>query len=275
MKNLVFKMFLAIFSVGFFVGCGNNAQSASEDELAKIKQKGVITVGVFSDKPPFGFVNDKGENDGFDVYVARELAKSLLGDASKVKFELVEAASRVEFLKSGKVDLIMANFTKTPEREEVVDFATPYMKVALGVVSKGGDIKDVTDLKGKKLIVNKGTTADFYFTKNHPDIELVKFDQNTEAFLALKDGRGDALAHDNLLLFAWAKENPDFVVAISKLGNEDVIAPAVKKGNKTLLEWVNAEIAKLNENGFMQEAYTKTLAPIYGEDQLKSVLFVK
>ena len=144
-------MFLAIFSVGFFVGCGNNAQSASEDELAKIKQKGVITVGVFSDKPPFGFVNDKGENDGFDVYVARELAKSLLGDASKVKFELVEAASRVEFLKSGKVDLIMANFTKTPEREEVVDFATPYMKVALGVVSKGGDIKDVTDLKGKKI----------------------------------------------------------------------------------------------------------------------------
>ena len=125
------------------------------------------------------------------------------------------------------------------------------------------------------MIVNKGTTADFYFTKNHPDIELVKFDQNTEAFLALKDGRGDALAHDNLLLFAWAKENPDFVVAISKLGNEDVIAPAVKKGNKTLLEWVNAEIAKLNENGFMQEAYTKTLAPIYGEDQLKSVLFVK
>lgn len=275
MKNLIFKIFLAIFVAGIFAGCENNTQSTSEDRLAKIKQKGVITIGVFSDKPPFGFVNDKGENDGFDVYVARELAKSLLGDASKVKFELVEAASRVEFLKSGKVDLIMANFTKTPERAEVVDFATPYMKVALGIVSKEGAIKDVADLKGKKLIVNKGTTADFYFTKNHPEIELVKFDQNTEAFLALKDGRGDAPAHDNLLLFAWAKENPNFAVAISKLGNEDVIAPAVKKGDKALLEWVNLEIKKLNENGFMKEAYTKTLAPIYGEDQLQSVLFVK
>ncbi|MBX7490153.1 cysteine ABC transporter substrate-binding protein [Helicobacter turcicus] len=274
MKNLIFKMFLAVFAVGIFTGCGNS-ESSSVDGLTAIQQKGVITVGVFSDKPPFGFVNDKGENDGFDVYIARQIAKDLLGDASKVKFELVEAASRVEFLKSGKVDLIMANFTKTPERAEVVDFATPYMKVALGVVSKGGVIKDIADLKGKKLIVNKGTTADFYFTKNHPEIDLIKFDQNTEAFLALKDGRGDALAHDNLLLFAWAKENLDFVVAIGKLGNEDVIAPAVKKGDKTLLEWVNQEIAKLNENGFMQEAYTKTLAPIYGEDQLKSVLFVK
>lgn len=275
MKNLIFKVFLAIFVVGAFMGCGSNSQSSSEDGLAAIKEKGMITVGVFSDKPPFGFINAKGENDGFDVFVAKELAKNLLGDANKVKFELVEAASRVEFLKSGKVDLIMANFTKTPERAEIVDFATPYMKVALGVVSKNGAIKDITDLKGGKLIVNKGTTADFYFTKNHPDIELIKFDQNTEAFLALKDGRGDALAHDNLLLFAWTKENPEFVVAISKLGNEDVIAPAVKKGNKALLEWVNTEIARFNENGFMKDAYIRTLAPIYGEDQLESVLFIK
>ncbi|TLD80594.1 transporter substrate-binding domain-containing protein [Helicobacter sp. MIT 11-5569] len=275
MKNLIFKAFLAVFAIGVFAGCGNSAQTSSEDGLSAIKQKGVITIGVFSDKPPFGFVNDKGENDGFDVYLAREMAKDLLGDASKVKFELVEAASRVEFLKSGKVDVIMANFTKTPERAEVVDFAAPYMKVALGVVSKDGAIKDIADLKGKKLIVNKGTTADFYFTKNHPEIELLKFDQNTEAFLALKDGRGDALAHDNLLLFAWVKENPDFVVTIGKLGDEDVIAPAVKKGNIALLEWINQEITKLNENGLMEEAYTKTLAPIYGEDQLKAVLFVK
>lgn len=198
-----------------------------------------------------------------------------MGDSSKVKFELVEAASRVEFLKSGKVDVIMANFTQTKEREEMVDFATPYMKVALGVVSKNGEIKNIEDLKGKKLIINKGTTADFYFSKNHPDIELLKYDQNTEAFLALKDNRGVALAHDNLLVFAWAQENPGFEVGIGKLGDEDVIAPAVKKGDKELLEWLNQEIKTLNENGFMQEAYTKTLAPIYGEDQREAVLIAK
>src|SRR5690606_39651104 len=69
------------------------------------------------------------------------------------------------------------------ERAEQVDFANPYMKVAIGVAaSKDSDIKSVEDLKGKKLIVNKGTTAETYFTANHPEIELVKYDQNTEAF---------------------------------------------------------------------------------------------
>lgn len=273
MKKIFLIVMLGFLGLGL-VGCGETQQNAS-NSLEAIKQKGVITIGVFSDKPPFGFINKEGGNDGFDVLVSRQIAKDLLGDSSKVKFELVEAASRVEFLKSGKVDVIMANFTKTPEREAVVDFASPYMKVALGVVSKDGAIKSIEDLKGKKLIVNKGTTADFYFSKNHPEIELLKYDQNTETFLALKDGRGDALAHDNLLVFAWAKENPGFEVGITKLGNEDVIAPAVKKGDKELLEWLNKEIDTLNKNGFMKEAYQETLAPIYGEDNLNSVLFVE
>lgn len=277
MSKLLIQVFLTLFVVGFgFVGCGSESgKSVDSTSLEAIQQKGVLTIGVFSDKPPFGYVNDKGENDGFDVYISKQLAKNLLGDEKKVKFELVEAASRVEFLKSGKVDIIMANFTKTKERAEVVDFAEAYMKVALGVVSKDGSIKAVEDLNNKTLIVNKGTTADAYFTKNYPEIKLLKFDQNTEAFLALKDGRGDALAHDNLLVFAWAKENPEFGVGIAKLGAEDVIAPAVQKGNKELLDWLNKEIQTLNTNGFMQEAYTKTLAPIYGEDKINDVLFVK
>ncbi|WP_300706337.1 MULTISPECIES: cysteine ABC transporter substrate-binding protein [Helicobacter] len=274
--NKFSKLFLTFAFGALLVGCGNSTSTEkASNGLESIKQKGIVTIGVFSDKPPFGFVNDKGENDGFDVAISRQIAKDLLGDANKVKFELVEAASRVEFLKSGKVDVIMANFTQTKERAEVVDFATPYMKVALGVVSKDGAIQSIEDLKGKKLIINKGTTADFYFTKNHPEIELLKYDQNTEAFLALKDGRGVALAHDNLLVFAWAKENPEFKVGIGKLGDEDVIAPAVKKGDKELLEWLNSEIKTLNENGFMKEAYNKTLAPIYGENQIESVLFTK
>ncbi|PZT49119.1 ABC transporter substrate-binding protein [Helicobacter valdiviensis] len=273
MRKLILSFILVLLGI-VFVGCGNNNQE-NKNSLENIKQKGVVTIGVFSDKPPFGFVNKEGKNDGFDVYIAKRIAKDLLGDESKVKFELVEAASRVEFLKSSKVDIIMANFTKTKEREQVVDFATPYMKVALGVVSKDGSIQDVKDLAGKKLIVNKGTTADFYFSKNHPEIELLKYDQNTEAFLALKDGRGVALAHDNLLVYAWAKENEGYSVGISKLGAEDVIAPAVKKGDKELLDWLNKELQTLNENGFMQEAYQKTLAPIYGEDKASSVLFTK
>ncbi|WP_304371267.1 transporter substrate-binding domain-containing protein, partial [uncultured Helicobacter sp.] len=198
------KWLLAAISVIFIVGlssCGESTtQEQVQDTIEQIKQRGVVRIGVFGDKPPFGFVNKDGKNDGFDVYIAKRIAKDLLGDENKVEFILTEAASRVEFLRANKVDIIMANFTKTPERERVVDFAKPYMKVSLGVVSPDGKIQSIDDLKDKKLIVNKGTTADVFFTKNYPDITLLKYEQNTEAFLALKDKRGDALVHDNTLV---------------------------------------------------------------------------
>ena len=264
MKKLLFS-FLAIFAAVFLMDQANIC-AAETDALAKIKKRGYVRVGVFSDKPPFGYVDKEGKNQGYDIYFAKRIAKDLLGDESKVKFELVEAASRVEVLVSDKVDITLANFTKTPERARVVDFALPYMKVSLGVVSPDSAvIKSVDELKGKKLIVNKGTTADAYFTKNHPDIELVKYDQNTETFAALVDKRGAALAHDNALLFAWAKENPGFTVGIEALGEIDVIAPAVKKRNKALLEWLNNEIIELGKENFFHENYDATLKPIYGD----------
>ena len=264
MRKLLFS-FLATFAAVFLTGQAN-LQAAEADALAKIKERGYVRVGVFSDKPPFGYVDKEGKNQGYDIYFAKRIAKDLLGDESKVKFELVEAAGRVEVLVADKVDITLANFTKTPERARVVDFALPYMKVSLGVVSPDGAvIKSVDELKGKKLIVNKGTTADAYFTKNHPDIELIKYDQNTETFAALVDKRGVALAHDNALLFAWAKENPGFTVGIEALGDVDVIAPAVKKGNKALLEWLNNEIIELGKENFFHKDYDVTLKPIYGD----------
>ncbi|MBF7046207.1 cysteine ABC transporter substrate-binding protein [Campylobacter volucris] len=262
MKKILFISFLMAL---FFSACSND--KASENSIERIKQQGVVRIGVFGDKPPFGYLDAQGVNQGYDVYFAKRIAKELLGDENKVQFVLVEAANRVEFLQSNKVDIILANFTKTPERAEVVDFALPYMKVALGVVApKDSSIKSVEDLKDKTLILNKGTTADAYFTKNMPEIKTIKFDQNTETFAALLGKRGDALSHDNALLFAWAKENPDFEVVIKELGNHDVIAPAVKKGDKEMLNFLNELIVKLGKEQFFHKAYDETLKPFFSDD---------
>lgn len=244
-----------------------NPEKVAESAMTKIKKEGTIRIGVFGDKPPFGYVDSEGKNAGYDVVFAKRIAKELLGDENKVTFILVEAANRVEFLKSNKVDVILANFTQTPERAEQVDFALPYMKVALGLaVPKNSNIASVDDLKGKTLIVNKGTTADAYFTKNHPDIALLKFDQNTETFAALKDKRGAALSHDNTLLFAWVKDNPEFKVAIASLGSQDVIAPAVAKGNVELKNFIDDLIKKLSEEQFFHKAFDETLKPAFSSD---------
>ncbi|EAL8715169.1 cysteine ABC transporter substrate-binding protein [Campylobacter upsaliensis] len=264
MRKILLSIFTAFVAV-FLAAC--DSSESGVNSIERIKNAGVVKIGVFGDKPPFGYVDEKGANQGYDIIFAKRIAKELLGDENKVEFVLVEAANRVEFLKSNKVDIILANFTQTPERAEQVDFALPYMKVALGVVvPKDSEIKSVEDLKDKTLILNKGTTADAYFTKNHADIKTLKFDQNTETFAALMDKRGDALAHDNTLLFAWVKERPDYKVVIKELGNQDVIAPAVKKGDKELKEFIDNLIISLAAEQFFHKAYDESLKAHFGAD---------
>ena len=238
----------------------------SKNSVDEIKEKGKVRIGVFSDKAPFGYLDSNGKNQGFDIVIAKRLTKELLGDENKVDFVLLEPANRVEYLETNKVDIVLANFTVTPERKQKVDFAHPYMKVAIGVVSpEKSPIKSVAELKDKKLIVTKGTTAEVYFTKKHPEVDLLSFDHISESFAALKDGRGVGFSQDNTLLFAWAKQNPGFVVAIDSLGSQDTIAPAVKKGNTVLLNWINQTLEKLGKENFIHKAYDETLKPIYGD----------
>ena len=256
--------------VGSLTACstekGNNS-ATSFRTVDEIKESGKIVIGVFSDKAPFGYVDENGDVQGYDVYFGKRLAKDLLGSEDDVEFTYVEAASRVEYLQSAKVDVILANFTVTDDRAEKVDFALPYMKVALGVVSPDDAlITDVKDLEGKKLIVVKGTTAETYFTDNYPDIELVKFDEYQEAYDALLDGRGDAFSTDNTEVLAWAQQNEGFSVGIESLGDIDTIAPAVQKGNTDLLNAINDEIKSLADEQFFHADFEETLKPVYGDN---------
>ncbi|MHC5226337.1 transporter substrate-binding domain-containing protein [Ignatzschineria sp. LJL83] len=246
---------------------GNAFAQEADNSLQAVKDRGELRVAVFSDKPPFGYIDRAGNSQGYDIELAKELGKSLFGNEENVTFVLTEAQNRINVLDANKVDITLANFTVTPARSEQVDFAEPYMKVAIGLVSPtGAAIENVEDLNGKTIIVNKGTTAETYFAQNYPEVKLQKYDHNSEAFAALQDGRAVGLAHDNALLYAWAKNNPDFVVSIQKIGPDDVIAPAVKKGNTELLNWVNEQIIELQDQEFFHQAYDRSVKSFYGDN---------
>ncbi|MFK3723298.1 transporter substrate-binding domain-containing protein [Pseudomonas monteilii] len=253
-----------LFALGLLAGCDKPAEpkvtaatpKPADSYLETIKVRGKLIVGVFSDKPPFGFVDEKGEYVGFDTDLAKRFAKDLLGDEKSIEFVSVEPASRIPFLQSDKVDLILANMTVTPERREAVDFTNPNLRVAVqALVPQASSVKAVDDLATKTTIVTTGTTADLWLTQNHPDWKVLKFEKNSESLQALANGRGDAYAQDNLVLFNWAKQNPGYRVLPQKLGDEAPIAPAVKKGNTELRDWVNAELARLGEEKYLLALY--------------------
>ena len=216
--------------------------------LEQIQADGKINIGVFSDKSPFGYVDENGEYQGYDVYFANRIGQDL---GVEIEYVSTEAASRIEYLQTGKVDIILANFTVTPERAEEVDFALPYMNVALGVVSH--DDRVITDLsqvgEDDQIIVISGTTAETYLTKNNPEIKLQKF---------------DTWANDNTEVIAFAAENEGYTVGIDSLGSADTIAPAVTKGNESLLNWLNEEIVELGKENFFHADYEATLVDTYG-----------
>ncbi len=264
--NFKFALVLPVLALGLLAGCDKPAEpkAATPTATAKpatsyletIKARDKLIVGVFSDKPPFGFVNEQGEYVGFDTDLGKRFAKDLLGDEKKIEFVSVEPASRIPFLQSDKVDLILANMTVTPERSQVVDFTNPNLRVAVqALVADASSVQKLDDLADKTTIVTTGTTADLWLTKNHPDWKLLKFEKNSESLQALASGRGDAYAQDNLVLFNWAKQNPGYRVLAEKLGNEAPIAPAVKKGNTELRDWVNDELAKLGEEKALLKLY--------------------
>lgn len=236
---------------------------SNQNGVSEIKRRGYIRVAVFGDLPPYGWVDSHGKRVGYDLYLARQMAKDL---GVNIRFIQVNANNRVDTLNSNKADLVLANFTVTPERREVVDFAKPYMKVSIGVISPStAPIRGAQALNSKKLIVTKGTTAENYFSKQSR-VNLLKFDSKTQQFNALKNGRGAALADDNSYLYAWVKKNPNYVVGIKSIGPRQYISPAVKKGNRSLLKWTNREISKLTKQGFFVKDYQQELAPYFGKD---------
>ena len=278
MKNLK-KTLALILAFTLAIGataCGSSKDSADSSDKAssgkevyrtldEIKKSGEINIGVFSDKNPFGYVDENGEYQGYDIYFANRLGEDLGVD---VNFVSTEAANRIEYLQTGKVDVILANFTVTDERAEEVDFALPYMNVSLGVVSRDDNVIESLDNwnEDDSIIVISGTTAETYLHENYPDIPLQKFDSYATAKEAFENGTSVAWANDNTEVIAFALQNKGYTVGISELGNKDTIAPAVSKGNDTLLDWVNEEIKSLGDEQFFHKDYEETLVDTYGKD---------
>lgn len=272
MKKLILGVCAILVVIIGLTGCGassaSKASSSSDSSIAAIKKAGTIRIGVFSDDAPFCYQDADGSYKGYDVEFGKRIAKELLGSEDKVTWVVVNPADRVQYLQTGKVDLMLADFTVTADRAKSVDFTLPYEKVSIGVVSSSKNpITSIDQLKGKTLALNTGTTQDAYFTANASGVNISRIDAVSDGFQALVSGRAAAFSQDNTTVLVWAKKNPGYVVGIKELGPKNYIAGAVKKGNKELLDYVNNLIkGKLNTEQFFHKDYNDTLKPSFPSD---------
>jgi polar amino acid transport system substrate-binding protein len=237
---------------------GAKQQASATGTLQKVVQSKKLTVGVILSFPPFGFKDEKGQPQGYDVDLARAVAKSLGVEDKDLTIMDVTSDARIPSLETGKVDLVIGNFTRTLERAQKVDFTNPYIVAGERmIVKKGSGIESIKDLDRKKLAVIKGSTNADLVKKKTPTAEAVYFTTSADAIAAVKNGQADAFMEDSNFLAFQAKENPELEVVGESDRALEYNAFGVKKGDQDWLNYLNLFVFQINNDGTNKELYRK------------------
>ncbi len=225
------------------------AGQAEAGGLENARQRGKLLVGVKTDFPPFGYIDRGGTVQGFDVDMARYLARSLCEDERSLELVAVTSGNRIPFLYSGWIDIIVAAMTITDERRRVLEFSEPYFSAgSLLLVPKESPIQSLVDLKGKTVAVIKGSVQEKDLEQVAPEAKQVKFAEIPQAMAALKKKQVDAFCQDDMVILTLAGENPD----LRALGKPFVLRPyamAVQKGDLEFIRWLNDRLSRMKNDG--------------------------
>jgi len=246
-------LFISIFITVLLIFISHTG-FCQDNRLDTIVSRGYITIGMNLGFPPVGFYNDKGEPDGYDVDLAKDLAKTL---GVKIKWEPVTNETRAAVLVADKVDIVFSNYTRTPERAKVIDFTNPYVITGVSILArKEYKIKSAADLIGKKVGAGKGTTCDIILREQIPQARAVYFDTVPDMLMALKQNKIAALLEDMVFVGPQSKADPN-LEAVGELLNTDVNCVALRRGQPDWKSWLNMWLDDCNRSGRNNEYYKK------------------
>lgn len=229
---------------------------AGADAMQDVKKKGVLVVGTKADYRPFGFLDPSGKIVGFEPDLAADIAKRL-----GVKLELVPvvAANRIQFLQQGKIDLLIATMSDTPERRKVVDIVDPdYYASGTNVMAKKSEkLKTWEQLKGKKVCLIQGAFYNKELQEKY-GVEGVAFPGTAEALTALRNGNCVGFAYDDTAIVGEMQkpEWKDYEMPLNSI----LVQPwglAVKQGEKAFGEFVSKAIVDWHKSGTIQKLEKK------------------
>jgi putative glutamine transport system substrate-binding protein len=258
MKVRVVLALLAIAGVAF-------AQPSfpPDSAMAKIAKRGKLVAGVKNDLPLFGYLDPKtNEYTGFEVDVAREIARAILGDPNRIEFKSATTRTRIPMVKEEVIDVALATITMTPERAKEVDFTDVYFVTgpAVGVI-KGfaPPVKKLEDFGGRTLAVTKGSVYEKLLKERVPSIKVAQIETHAEILQAMQTKRVDGVVTDETNLLSMAKHDSNLVVAVPPFEPFSKYGAAIKQGRPELVRFVNGVIQQMKASGKWAEIYTRNI----------------
>jgi polar amino acid transport system substrate-binding protein len=268
---VIFATALASLALAMWGGAASAREAGPSDlELAQqnlpplpaeIKARKRWNIAVKCDSPPFGYIGARSQHAGFDVEIARWFSRFAFGKANRVTFTCVTTPAREPALTTGRVDMVIATFTYTADRDTRIDFSRAYYK-ATGrmLVGNNSSIRSLGDLAGKTVATTSGSIYDRWVKNCFKDTKLVVTDSFTNALLAFRDGRADTLMWDDTVLLGIAVTDPAYKLT------DDLFLPlpygiGIKQGNTALRAWVNSRLALMKKRDLFFPILRNTVPP--------------
>lgn len=257
MKKIFALCMMLVLAVTALAGCGSN--SAQKEESKK------IVVGLDDSFPPMGFKDEKNEIVGFDIDLAKEVAKRL---GREVEFKAIDWNSKEAELKSGRVDILWNGLDITDKRKENMLFSEPYMdNRQIVFVAKNGKVSVAgeTDLAGKTIGTQSGGTTEEYF-ENKPELkasmkEVKYYPDYINAFMDLENGRLDAVVGDEIIGRYYISKHPDEIQAIDTvIGTVSQFGIAFRKDDQKLRDEVQKVFDEMKADGTVAKISEKWFA---------------
>ena len=254
MKKIVLAL---LFLCLICFSCGK--KSVINDDLTTITQRDRLIVGIRNDAPPFGFKDKNGFTVGYDADLARLIAKGILGDEKKVEFVPVTASNRIMKLNSGEVDCLIATMSITTQRQQFLNFSTPYYMAGQAILvrssSKATSLRDFT---GKKLIIVFGSTSEKNLRSNVPEVTVIGYKTYNDAYNALKNGKADGIVADDTVLLGFST-NDKSVKLLPKRYSKEPYAVVFRKDDASInfTNKVNYIVENLQSTGRLNRLQEK------------------
>jgi polar amino acid transport system substrate-binding protein len=209
---------------------------------AQVRRRGHWLIGVKCDSPPFGYVDIRGENSGFDIDIARQFSRYAFGRANRVRFECAPTAAREPLLTTNRVDLVISTFTYTADRDTRIDFSRPYYRATGRIlVPNNSQIRSLNDIRGRRIATTDGSIYHRWMTRCFAGTEVVTTSGVTDSVLRLRQNRADAVMWDDTVLAPIAAVDPNLQMT------DDVflVAPygiGIRQGFTAMKRWVDSRL---------------------------------